>query len=164
MPRRKLPYKEGDWFAVPLRSEGYGLGLVARMNGKGIVLGYFFGPLHKQLPTEKDIVSLSPMDAVLVRQFGDSGFLGGKWPVIYRPDDGRWSREEWPLPAFGRIVPVPGSILAIRTEYSEDDINHVIREVPVSVEEARQLPRDVLSGDEAIEIIVTKLLSPTWIE
>lgn len=159
MPRRKLPYKEGDWFAVPLRSKGYALGLVARMNGKGIVLGYFFGPLYKQSPTERDTLELSSKDAVLVCQFGDLGFVEGKWYIIYRPDEGGWRREEWPLPAFGRIVPVQGALLAFRTEYDEDDINHVIREVPVSIEEAHQLPNNALYGDIAVEIVLTKLLS-----
>ena len=38
---RKLPYSEGDVFAVPLPDGGYGVGVVTRMDGKGSVLGYF---------------------------------------------------------------------------------------------------------------------------
>ena len=32
---------EGDWCAVPLQRAGYGLGLIARSDGKGRALGYF---------------------------------------------------------------------------------------------------------------------------
>lgn len=44
MARRKLNYKEGDWFAVPLGGAGYALGLVARVGRRGVTFGYFFGP------------------------------------------------------------------------------------------------------------------------
>ncbi len=50
---QNLPYQEGDWFAVPLRSGGYGVGLVARAPGNGIVLGCFFGTRYDTLPKEK---------------------------------------------------------------------------------------------------------------
>ncbi|MFE2092535.1 hypothetical protein [Streptomyces sp. NPDC059460] len=39
-----LPYAVGDVFAVPRRDHGHALDLVARMDGKGTALGYFFGP------------------------------------------------------------------------------------------------------------------------
>ena len=35
MARRKLPYDEGDWAAVPLEGGGYALGLIARMDRGG---------------------------------------------------------------------------------------------------------------------------------
>lgn len=39
-------YREGSRFAVPLRQGGYAVGLVARVNPRGVLLGYFFGPRH----------------------------------------------------------------------------------------------------------------------
>lgn len=155
MPRRKLPYKEGDWFAVPLQPTGYGLGLVARMNGKGVVLGYFFGPLHAQCPTKHNTAGLSAKDAILIRQFGDPGLVSGKWPIIYRSDP--WYREEWPLPTFASIA--VDRTRALRVEYSEEDINIAVNEVPISISEARVLPEDGLSGSGAIEIRLANLLS-----
>src|SRR5690349_2862282 len=124
MPRRKLPYKEGDWFAVPLRSGGYGLGLVARMNGKGIGLGYFFPPKHEEPPTKEDVTDVSADDAVLIRRIGDLGLLRGEWPIISSSE--KWSRDDWPLPAFARIA-VDRS-RAWRLEYSEHDVNELLRE------------------------------------
>lgn len=157
MPRRKLPYKEGDWFAVPLRTQGYGVGRVARMSGRGLVIGYFFGPKHNQLPTVEDVIDLTPDDAILIRRLGDLGLLEGEWPIIYRPEPEVWLRNDWPLPAFGSIA--VDQSRAWRTEYSEEDINKVIREAQVDVEQARHLPDDALAGYGALEIVLTKLLN-----
>ena len=58
MAKEKRRYEEGDWFAVPLQNGGYSLGLVARADGEGGVLGYFFGPRREQLPTKADTQGL----------------------------------------------------------------------------------------------------------
>jgi len=155
MAKKTLPYKEGDWFAVPLRDSGYGVGLVARMDGEGVVLGYFFGPCYDRLPTKEDISGLSATDAVLVRRFGDPGFLRREWPIIGESDS--WSRELWPVPAFGRIALDRSK--AWLTEYSDNDLTSPQREIAISVEEATGLPEDGLSGYGAIEIRLTRLLS-----
>jgi immunity protein 26 of polymorphic toxin system len=76
------PYREGDWFAVPLRDNAYGVGLAARVDGKGGVLGYFFGPRRTELPDLSELAALSAGDSVLVRQFGDLSLLKREWPVI----------------------------------------------------------------------------------
>jgi hypothetical protein len=73
----KVQYREGDWFAVPLRGGGFGLGLIARANPGGVLLGYFFGPLRSEVPKLEDVASLRPGDAVLVRKFGHLGIVGG---------------------------------------------------------------------------------------
>ena len=155
MPRKKLPYKEGDWFAIPLRKGGYALGLVARLDGTGGIIGYFFGPRHEQLPTKEEIMGLSADSAVLIRHFGDLGLLRGEWPIISHSSV--WNRAHWPLPAFARIS--MDDKQALRIEYAETDINQPIREVPISIEEAHRLPEDGVSGYGAIEIRLTKLLS-----
>ncbi len=155
MPRKKIPYKEGDWFAVPLRNGGYALGLIARLDGKGGFLGYFFGPRHEQIPVQQDTISLSSSDAILIRHFGDLGLLREEWPIIFHPD--AWSRADWPLPAFARIAVDEG--WALRVEYSETDISKPLHEASINLEEARRLPEDGVSGYGAIEIRLTKLLS-----
>jgi hypothetical protein len=51
MLRKKLPYREGDWLTVPLLDNCYALGLVARMDGKGIYLTTcFIYPMSSYLP------------------------------------------------------------------------------------------------------------------
>src|SRR5213592_3499242 len=50
MAPRKLPYREGDVFAVPLQDGAYGIGVVARMDREGAVLGYFFDRRYESVP------------------------------------------------------------------------------------------------------------------
>jgi site-specific DNA recombinase len=66
----KLPYEEGDWFAIPVKESGYATGLIARAanNGK-ILLGYFFGPLRKSPPSIKDVANLKPNEDFPLRGF-----------------------------------------------------------------------------------------------
>ncbi len=83
MPRKKLPYREGDWFAVPLGDGDYAVGLVARMDGKGGVLGYFFGPLHDHVPAVQEIAHLIVADALVIERFSDLNLLQGAWRIIW---------------------------------------------------------------------------------
>jgi len=154
MARRKLTYREGDWFAVPLPGGGYGVGLVARMNRRGAVLGYFFGPRRESVPTSADVLNLSPKQAALIAQFGDLGLLDGSWPIVGREEE--WDRENWPMPAFARIDEFAGK--AWRVEYSEDDLRW-IRETPTTPDQVRRLPKDAAYGDEAVAIELSKLLT-----
>jgi hypothetical protein len=151
---RKLPYSEGDVFAVPLGDGGYGVGVVARMNGQGAVLGYFFGQRYDEPPELGDVGELSAVDNVLVQVFGDLGLIRGKWPVVGALPG--WLREEWPMPAFGRHEELTGRYL--RVEYADDDPNSRPREVEVSREEFEHLPEDGMAGFGFIEARLTRLL------
>ncbi len=155
MARKKLPYIEGDWFAVPLRTGEYGLGRAVRIDGRGGVLGYFFGMAQEQVPSKEAVAILTPAEAVLIRHCGDLGIIEGKWPIIGH--DIPWCREDWPVPAFARIDEYEGK--AWKVEYSDTDGTSVIREISISLEEAHDLPEDGLSGYGALEIRLTKLLT-----
>lgn len=150
-----LPYREGDWFAVPLRRGGYGLGVAARMNGEGVVLGYFFGPKREQAPSLKETTGLRASNASYVSLFGDLGLIDGKWPILGHSD--LWRKELWPVPYFCRYHPELDP-RAFRVEYSEDTLA-AIDEAEISPEECQRMPRDGLSGFGAIEITLGKLLS-----
>jgi len=95
----KLPYKEGTWFAVPLRGGGYATGLVARhIPGEGkIVLAYFFGPKRQTIPSMEELEGLTPDMAIKVIRVGDLGLFEGSWPIV--GDSPKWQRERWPMPA-----------------------------------------------------------------
>ncbi len=153
MARRKLSYAEGDWVAVPLRSGGYAVGLVARADGRGGAVGYFFGPRLKTPPSPGSLDRLRPGDAILIEIFGDLGLMEGEWPVI--GPHSKWIREHWPLPAFGRIDEFAGT--ALRIEYDEVTLEEVGNK-PISVQEASQLPRDGLAGSGDVEIRLTKMI------
>ncbi len=62
----KQKYGEGDWFAVPLRNGGYALGVVARRDGRGGIIGYFFGQKYSAPPSLDEVTSKTATDAILV--------------------------------------------------------------------------------------------------
>lgn len=115
---KKLPYREGDWFGVPIGG-GFAVGLVARCHRRGKTLfGYFFGPKRAKLPAVDELGALAPGDAIFVARFGDLGLINGEWPVIGTSKD--WNRAKWPMPPFGRIDVVDSNV-GYLTFYSEDD-------------------------------------------
>jgi hypothetical protein len=153
---RKLPYAEGDVFAVPLEGDGgYGVGVVARASKKGPTLGYFFGPRRDEVPELSDVQDLEAVDNVLVAKFGDLGLIRGRWPIIGALPG--WRREEWPMPAFGRDEQLSGRYL--RVEYADDDPNSRPCEIEVSREEFERLPEDGLAGFGFIEARLTRVLT-----
>ncbi|WP_407560890.1 immunity 26/phosphotriesterase HocA family protein [Streptomyces sp. 184] len=145
---RKLPYSSGDIFAVPLRDRGYAIGVVARMDGKGIVLGYFFGPRVEPLEDLPQTRTLDANSAIKVCRFGDLGLVREKWPVVGRVES--WNPAEWNVPDFCR----DGNI---RVVYNGDSLT-VSREERLDSRECRLLPQDGLEGAGFVEIKLTRLL------
>jgi len=62
---KRLSYREGTWFAVPLKDGGYAAGVVARVGRRGVLFGYFFGPRRPAAPSLSDLEGLTPNNAVL---------------------------------------------------------------------------------------------------
>ncbi len=149
----KVPYKEGDWFVVPLKNRGYGLGLVARSNARGVILGYFFGPRHMEVPALAATGALQPKEAVLVEMFGDLGIIEGKWPVL--GSVGPWNRKRWRVPLFVRKDAITGECELV--EYSDENLDE-LRTVPCSAKEANKHPQDGISGYGAVEILLSRAL------
>jgi hypothetical protein len=147
-------YGEGDWFAVPLRNGGFGVGLIARANSNGGLLGYFFGPRHVRVPVLSDLVGLSARDAVLIGKIGHLGLKQGKWPVLGRTAG--WDRNEWPMPVFIRHEELSGR--SYRVFYDPHDPNRLLREERVLVGETARGPEDGLMGAQYAEIRLSRLL------
>lgn len=152
---KRLPYQEGDWFAVPLRSGGYAVGIVARTTKRaGGIIGYFFGPRRDEVPKLHELAGLKAEHAIHVKRFGDLSLLEGGWPIIGRLPG--WDRSKWPLPRFVRQDVL--SDTAWVEEYADDDPDKIVSERSVKFEDVRDLPRAGSSGAGAIEIVLTKLL------
>lgn len=146
---------EGTWFAVPLRSRGFAIGVVARTSsGGGVVLSYFFGDVWEQPPPLKDVKHLMPESAVRILRVGDLGLIAETWPVIGR--DPNWQRSEWKVPEFVRRDEL--SRKAWKVVYSDCDANVVVSEVRTAYEETG-LERDAVLGAGAAEIVLTRLLA-----
>lgn len=152
---RKQKYTEGDWFAVPLRDGGYAVGVVARLDGRGGVIGYFFGPKSGVPPSLDEVTDKTANDAVLVSNFGDLGLVRGKWKRIGKAPD--WNRDRWPIPPFVRTDAVSGAHRKVI--YTEDNLNTEKTLLPCSSTEATTLPKDGIAGYGAVEIQLTKLLA-----
>jgi hypothetical protein len=155
MPRKKLNYTEGTCFLVPLRKGGYARGVVARLNGKGVVFGYFFGP--KLEKTENGVVdaTLNAQNAIFIGQFGHLGFLKGEWPIIGKIEP--WIRADWPLPPLFRAD--ERAQVGFISYYDEDSLR-CLREQKIKLGEVdtSKFPEDSLLGYGAAEIHLTKLL------
>lgn len=150
----RISYREGDWFAVPLRGGGWATGVVARKARSAVLLGYFFGPPRSAPPGIQEVADLCAQDAILVERFGDLGIIDGSWPLI--GSSPTWDRAQWPMPMFCRREPLSGR--AFLVEYPDANPNGIPRETPVDHSECDHLPRDGMSGFGSVERELTRRL------
>jgi hypothetical protein len=150
----KLPYREGTWFAVPLRDGGFAVGVVARATPKGkIILCYFFGPRRSKPASISDVRNFAPHDAILVHRVGDLGLINGEWPILGELPS--WDRNLWSMPQFVRKDELCNR--AWRVYYSDNDPAQLVKEEPEPLDS--KLERHGLLGYGAAEILVTKRLN-----
>ncbi len=150
---KKLPYREGTWFAVPLEGGGFGVGVVARSAPKGrIILAYLFGPKRGTVPTLTQVEALIARDAVLSIRVSDLGLIQRAWPIIGQSSF--WQRSYWPMPIFIRRE---GS-MAWLVYYADDNPNSRVAEEPAPLQ-ASDLAMDSLFGSGAAEVVLTKALT-----
>ena len=156
----KLPYREGDWFAVPLEGGGFAVGIVARMAKRGrSLVGYFFGPKREVVPTRADVAHLVASDAILVARFGDLSLIQHEWPVIGRAES--WDREAWPMPVFYRAVHlVPGRAFRVRYDPERPSLC-ISEEVIAAPANLDQLPKDCSYGSGALAYKLSTLVEPS---
>lgn len=115
---KKLPYEEGSVFTVPLRPNGFAIGVVARMAPKGkVILAYFFDRCFLSVPDFESVKDLEPFEAIKVVEVGDLGLYNGEWKVIGKVPS--WNRIDWPMPQFIRKDPLRP--LAWLVTYSDDN-------------------------------------------
>ncbi len=57
MPRKAIPkVSEGDVFCLALPDAGYSTGVSARTDGRGVLLGYYFGPRYNHSVLQNTVV------------------------------------------------------------------------------------------------------------
>jgi len=146
-------YKEGTYFALPLRDGGFAIGLVARATPEGkVILCYFFGLRRSSVPAISELMSLTADQALHVFRVGDLNLLNGKWPIIGQLAS--WKRSEWPMPPFKRSDEL--SRKAWKVIYFDVNPNQILREEPEPYESLVQ--RDAVLGAGAVEMVLTKSL------
>jgi hypothetical protein len=155
MMKKKVNYQEGDCFAIPLRKGGFARGVIARMNGKGSVFGYFFSPKIAELADVRVDAEIRPENAIYKCCFGDLGLLMGEWtPLGALPD---WTRKRWPMPSF--LYHDEDGKTGFLRQYDEDTLKFVREErIPLSGIHKENFPEDGLMGYGAVEKWLTKLL------
>lgn len=121
------------------------------MDGKGVALGYFFGPRIDSLHGLDKIYSFNSGDAIRVCMFGDRGILKKHWPVVGRVAP--WNPAEWPVPMFCRH----GNV---RVSYDPESLV-VLKEERYDMQQCAKLPEDGLDGSGFVEIKLTRQLAST---
>jgi hypothetical protein len=156
MGARRLPYREGTWFAVPLRSGGYTAGLVARTtrNGK-VILCYFFGPRRSAVPVLADVARLTRTDAIRAWRIGDLHLMSGQWPILGAVEG--WKRADWPMPTFLRTELLTEPLHRWRVEYDDVDPSRVVQETRATDADLGLEPAS-LSGAGSVELKLDGLL------
>jgi hypothetical protein len=98
----KRPYREGDWFAIPLGDGRFAAGIVTHGTRKAIY-GFFFGSARAAIPQVVDLAGLRPADALWSGRFSDRAIVQRRWPVIGAQPG--FIRGDWgaapPAPAAG---------------------------------------------------------------
>lgn len=147
---KKLPYTNGDFVAVPLHDDGgYAVGLIVAHDGRGIVIGYFFGMRYEQVPPLAVLGGLGVSDAFRGMRFGDLGLLRSEWPVLGQHPN--WCADDWPMPWFGRRGTAEKSF---KVMYSAGELARPTVEEVITAGECNGLPRDALSGSVAVERVL----------
>ena len=149
---RKLPYGLGTRFWVPLRDGGFARGIVARMNEKGVIFAYFFGP--KVVDSGSwDLAGPATLESCVLRgQVGGLGLINGEWKI--EAPIPSWTIEAWPMPPFVR-QDSDGQVLVS----SYDDRIQYQSERVGSGTDLERLPKDVLMGYGSAEVKLTKMLA-----
>ena len=73
---KRIKYQEGDVFVFPLRSDGYGVGLITRISSDKhrIPLGYFFKHKYVLIPTMIDFDLIEKNKTILNKQVWHSRY------------------------------------------------------------------------------------------
>ena len=152
---RRRRYGEGDVIAVPLGHSGFALGVVVRVMGKGMLLGYFFGPWRTSVTATSTPFDLRPEDAMYRANVGDTGIRKGRWPVLGKVSN--FSRETWPQPLYRREDPINGSWTVAR--FPEGDLTAPVEQRTATETEVENLPEDGIDGHIFVQQRLNRLLS-----
>jgi hypothetical protein len=157
-----IPYKEGQFFLLPIERGHYAVGLIARAPPRGgVLLGYFFGPRRSQAPVAQWLAQLHPQTAALVCRFKDTGLYRGEWPLLQPLES--FTRAAWPVPPFhrfdGSVTHVPGAeaIQNWKVEYGDDNLIVPIKETPAQGADLK-LPDDLAYDTRFLSDTVANLI------
>lgn len=147
----KIKVNIGDVFVVPLRSEGYGIGLIARKH-RNILLGYFWKEFFSKIPNDLELSSLNKDDTFWIKQFGIRGLEKGEWKILGNKPN--FSPKEWEVPKFIRETKPFGKYLV-----TYDDKLKFVNQEKVPDNFRGLHPKDGLAGYGFVELKLTDFLT-----
>lgn len=146
----KKKYKPGDLFLVPLRSGGFGIGIIVRIN-KSVILGFFWEKKFDTHPEYIDTSELKKSNVFWIKQFSSAGLDIGSWKMIgHYPS---FNQTEWGVPRFLREISPFGKYLISYNDNLEE-----IESIKVDDSFNDNLPVDGVAGYGSIEISLSKYL------
>lgn len=158
-------YSEGDIFAVPLKTGGYGIGIAICLGLIHNVVARFFGQVRESLPSLEEFANTTESDSVHVEHFLDDGLRDGSWKVIGQHP--AWDAYEWPIPKFGWFQPANSSSSDTSEgrafEMELDENLRTYRQKEVSIDHFNSLPYEILVSSKEVEITLALALTrPGW--
>ena len=154
-------YSEGDFFAVPLKTGGFAIGLALCLGIKHDVVARFFGPVRDSLPSLDELKNLREINSAHIEHFLDDGLRDGSWEVIGQYPE--WDAYDWPIPKFGWLERSPSNSEGQAFEVELDENLRASRQKKVSIEHFNTLPYEVLVGSKDVEITLALALTrPGW--
>jgi Immunity protein 26 len=146
MIKKKQKVEEGDVFAVPLRSGGFAVGLVARRY-KTIGLGYFFNKVFPSIASIEEEANINNLKIEFIGRFGTLGIVDREWPILKLNNSLHFKKEGWPIPIFKMQDPITERYFAVI--YGDTLVNETI--YPIEREEAEKLFSHTLYGHVSLE-------------
>lgn len=151
----KKNYKEGNLFSVPLKLDGFAVGLVARATPESpVILAYFFSERYLSIPKVDDLTFLKPTDAFKVWMVGDLGLINGEWEVIGEIPN--FVRSQWKVPNFVRREEFSGRTWLV--SYSDENPSVVLSETKVTEGDVIGLESDYMRGYGSVEKLLSKII------
>ena len=133
--------------------------MIARVDGKGGALGYFFGPKRLE-PSLSHRDSFHASLAVYAVIFGTTALEIGAWPRLacllsFRPED-------WPIPLMAQWIGTESSPRGPCFEYDDDGSLWNRRQVPCPEDMSSLVAEAVGAPNGAVEQRLTAILDPPW--
>ncbi|MFN8526487.1 MAG: hypothetical protein U0821_25580 [Chloroflexota bacterium] len=145
--------RPGTWVGIPLINGTYAPALVSRVDVRGRLLLYLFGPSLPANPEPAHLNRLHVGRTLEIVHVDDDGFLGRGWIVFGRHEE--WQPEDWPIPYRGTL---DEQDRAFRLEYTEEDLGTPSRAETASYLDGISLRRDRQWTAEEVETYLSRRL------
>lgn len=149
--KKKINYSIGDIFLVPLRTNGYCVGVIIKMNNQGSVLGYFLN-FRVTNSHEINLANINDSNIIFKCLFGDLGLINKEWLIA---KDFKAPSELFQLEINGFVRKVDS--LYYLTEY-DDLLNIISEKVLNTINPQNDYIENSLYGYGAVELKLSTII------